>query len=494
MKRARLLLIALIATLAGSTACGGGGYTQAAKLSDRRSSPAVTPGGTTSVADHAPPRLKRKRRPVPDPTETRLSNGVRVLFYEQHDFPAASLGFVLDRGASAAPPEVAELYANAIPIGSTKNESSKDATGELAWLGAHMGARAWQDAVSVSVTTLSVLLPQVLPRVCAMATTPTFDDDSLTFARANAKRSAHAYREDPSTMSDVALRSLLFPDRHPYGLVAVAGNATRFEQMSKNELENFRDMYVAADRLTVIASGDIKPAELIPRLERCLAHVTRKKGADAPPIPAAITPNKARIVLVPRANASQANISLGFIGVRRGDPRAASLAVLESILGRSLSGRMNLNIRAEHGYSYGVRMATHSWREGGMIAVNTSADTAHAADTVKGLLAELQRIQNEPIEAAELERAKLHAASGLLVVDNSASGFGLLQSLAIYGLPLGHFEQLALRIEATTEADVQAAATKSFTTGSVQIAVVGDPSLADSLRALGIGEVTVRRE
>jgi predicted Zn-dependent peptidase len=30
--------------------------------------------------------------------------------------------------------------------------------------------------------------------------------------------------------------------------------------------------------------------------------------------------------------------------------------------------------------------------------------------------------------------------------------------------------------------------------GTVQIAVVGDPSLADSLRALGLGEVTVRRE
>lgn len=96
----------------------------------------------------------------------------------------------------------------------------------------------------------------------------------------------------------------------------------------------------------------------------------------------------------------------------------------------------------------------------------------------------------QPISAPELRRAKLNAISHRIDGDDVSSGW--LVMLASSGLPLRYYEQLAQQIEAVSESDVQAAAKRYFTTGNVQIAVVGDASLADSLRALGIGEVTVR--
>lgn len=485
-------LAALAALALAFLGCGGGNYRPAGALDDRRPPPVVAPRAGAAESEAPPARpLKRKRRPLADPTELRLTNGVRVLFLEEHDFPAATVGFILDRGAAAAPPGVAELYAQAIRGGSTKSASAKDNRGELTWLGAQISSHASQDSVSLTVTAISALLPQLVPHVCAMATTATFDDDSLGDARATARSAALHMREDPETIADIALRPLLFPDRHPYGFVPSASNPARFSEMSKNELENFRDMYVAADRLTVVVSGDVKPPMLLPRLEQCLAGVARKKGAAAPSVPAAAAPSKPRIVLVPRAGASQANIELGFMGVRRSDPSLGALLVLESLLGRSLSGRMNLTIRAEHGYSYGVHMRTRAWRDGGMIAVSTSANTANAVDTVRGLLSELQRVQSQPISVPELERAKLHA--GARVAADAGDNGGGLSLLAALGLPLRHYEDLAQSIERITEADLQAAATKAFGT-SVQMAIVGDPSLADPLRALGVGEVTLRRE
>lgn len=124
-----------------------------------------------------------------------------------------------------------------------------------------------------------------------------------------------------------------------------------------------------------------------------------------------------------------------------------------------------------------------------------STDTAHAAETVKGLLSELQRVQDQPIEGADLARAKLNAVAEIVSAEEAGSGsISLLESLAASGLSLRHHEELAQSIERVSEADVQAAAKKYFTTNTVQIAVVGEPSLADSLRALGIGEVRVVRE
>ncbi len=49
-----------------------------------------------------PDRSATKPRPLATPTEARLSNGVRVLMLERHDFPSISAVLVLDRGAVAA--------------------------------------------------------------------------------------------------------------------------------------------------------------------------------------------------------------------------------------------------------------------------------------------------------------------------------------------------------------------------------------------------------
>lgn len=481
-------LVAAVIAFSAS-ACGGADYRSSAALTDRGLPPAVSPG--SGGAEAAPPGpLARRRRPLVVPTETRLSNGIRVLFVEEHAFPSATLGFVVDRGVAAAAPGVAELYTQAMYSASTKNATARDNREELSWRGARLDGNVSQDAVSLSVTAISALLPQVLPHVCAMATGPIFDDDALDGARINARTTALRARENPDDMAEVALRPLLFPDRHPYGVVPWLESPTRFTSMARNEVENFRDMFVAADRITVVVAGDVKPPAIVPGLEKCLAGLARKKGALAPPIPPPAAPSRSHVVLVPRAGASQANIWLGFTGVRRSDPSLAALLVLKSLLGRSLSGRLNLAIRGEHGYSYGVHMMTRTWREGGMIAVTTAANSAHAAETVKGLLTELARIQREPIPAPELDRAKLHAAAR---VTSDDGGFGGLSQLAALGLPLRHYEDLAEGIEAITEADLRAAATRFFGS-TVQVAVVGDPSLAEPLRALGIGDVTIRRD
>jgi predicted Zn-dependent peptidase len=120
-----------------------------------------------------------------------------------------------------------------------------------------------------------------------------------------------------------------------------------------------------------------------------------------------------------------------------------------------------------------------------MVYVETAVETAHTAQAVKSIVAELSRVRTEPVDEAELARAKSHAADH---ADERA-----LATLAVSGLPLGYDEDVAARVDRLTQEDVRAAAHRVLATEVVQIAIVGDPDvIAEPLRALGIAEVTVR--
>ena len=71
-----------------------------------------------------------------------------------------------------------------------------------------------------------------------------------------------------------------------------------------------------------------------------------------PPNPKAATEKK--IFLIDRPNSVQTSIMLGNIAIDRRDPDYITLQVFNQILGGSGAARLFLNLREEHGYTYGV--------------------------------------------------------------------------------------------------------------------------------------------
>jgi len=240
--------------------------------------------------------------------------------------------------------------------------------------------------------------------------------------------------------------------------------------------------------------GDFKPVTVLARLEQRLGKLPRKKASAPPSAAQPAAPSRARIVVVPRKGASQSNVAIGFAGAPQASDDQAALAILETMLGRSLSGRLDLKVRGEHGFTYGVEMNAPSWRTAGVIEITAAVEAAHTAEAVKGLLGELTRAGTQPIEPEELMRAKIHALGELGYEDEGSTDMdlGMLETLATEDLPLDWYGKVASRLESLEEADVREAAARFFTANTAQIAVVGDPDVVvGPLRALGIGDVEV---
>lgn len=496
-------LSSLLAALA--SACGPSvpSYAIEEPLTDRRvtdASPtapvAKAASASTSPSDEflpeqQPAPLDGKRRTLPKATEARLSNGVRVVMVERHDFPAVSVGFVLDRGIASAAPGVAKLYASAL-FGASKDFESHDAYAYFGYVGAKPNSWAHSETIGFDVMTLSLLVGGPVTRVGSMFSTPRFESDDVTWARENLRAHQRAYREDPSTTASAVLGSMMFSSEHPYGRTTERLSDDRIKELTPADLVKFRDRYLGGDHVSVVVVGDFKKDAVLPRLERALAHLPRK--ADAPPVPPAPPPpSSARILVVDRKGASQSNVALGFPGIRQGDPAQPSVALLQSLLGRGLSGRLNIKTRGEHGSTYGVHVHNRAMRNAGVFEVDAAVDTPRTVETIRGLLNELKRMRTEPVAAEEFQRARANASDDLLDTENASDLLSAYETIAGYGLPIDYYETKSKEMWRLKPADIQAVSERILGTESVQIAIVGDASaIVGPLRELGIGEVVVR--
>lgn len=495
----RPLLIVGCAAVLLTSACSPSvkSYAITSPLSDRLAhesdalAPVAKASSSAGLASEQPGPLERKRRPLPKPTEARLSNGIRVIMVESHDFPSVTVGFMLDRGITAAAPGVARLYADAL-FGASKDFDSSDAYSYFTYMGAKPNSWAGAETLGFDVTTLSLLIGGPIARVGSMFTTPLFESDDLKRTVVNLRAEERGRAESPTMTATAVLDTMMFSSAHPYGHKIERLTDERIKALSRDDLIQFRDRHLSADHVSIVVVGDFNPRALLPKLDRAVARLPRTSGNFAtPPVPP--PPTSARILVIDRKGASQSNIALGFSSVRRDDPAQTSLALLQSILGRGLSGRLNIKTRGEHGSTYGVHVRNRALRAAGMFEIDAAVDTPRTVETIRGLLAELQRMRVEPLASEEFQRARALAVDNLLDVDGSDSVFSAYQSVAADGLPLDYFQKKAGELSKLTPADIQAFSERFLKTESVQIAIVGDASaIVGPLRELGIGEVVVR--
>ena len=168
---------------------------------------------------------------------------------------------------------------------------------------------------------------------------------------------------------------------------------------------------------------------------------------------------------------------------------------MNAILGGLFNSRINLNLREAHAYTYGAFSAFDWRRDAGPFVVSTAVRTDVTAAAITEVAAEIERMRREAVPQQELTLATSYL-DGVFPIryETTAAVAGALANQIIYGLPDDYFDTYRSHIARVTADSVQAAARKHLDPSRMQVVVVGDPSIADALKALGHGEFISRTE
>jgi len=439
-----------------------------------------------------PPALK-----LPTIQKRQLTNGLPVWLVELHEVPVVQVSFVVLGGSSndqAGKYGIANLAAAMLEEGAG-TRSSLEIADAIDFLGADLTAASGVDSTGVRLHVPVARLADALPIMADVALRPTFPKDELERLRQQRLTTILQAHDDPNTIASLAFSRVLYGADHRYG-TATMGTAETIKAFTVEDLRAYYTGAFRPENAGLIVVGDIVPDKALPLLE---THFGKWKPT-APPRPRAVlqTPGQpvARVVyVVDKPNAPQSQIRIGWIGVPRSTADYFPIQVLNTVLGGAFSSRLNLNLREQHGYTYGATSAFDMRISAGPFAAAAGVQTDKTAESLTEFFNELTGIL-KPIPVDELERAKNYVAlrfPGSFETTGDISR--RLEDAFVFKLPDDYFSRYVQNIEAVTAAEAQRVAQKYIAPDKFAVVVVGDKkTIEPKIRALNLGpikEVTI---
>lgn len=421
-----------------------------------------------------------------------LSNGLKVVLAERHEAPVVNLQMMVDSGYSAdsaALPGVASLTLRMLEEG-TATRKSLEIGEELERLGATFGASINLDGAFVGMNALKATLPQALGLYADLVRNPAFPQNE--FARLQKDRLAAIAREkvDPQGIALRVVPALMYGQGHVYARTA-NGTEDAVGRMTRGDLANFHATWFKPNNATLLVVGDTTLAEITPMLEKTFGGW---KGGEVPKkvIATVPAPGKPLVYLIDRPGALQSVIVGAQLAPPRNSPESLPLEIVNDVFGGTFSSRINMNLREDKHWSYGVRSLVQPAVGQRTFMSISPVQTDKTGDALKELVREYKGVAGErQITGAELKFAQDNRTLRLPGSFETAGQLGgAYTTILQYGLPDDYYNTYTEKALALTPEQANALAARSFLTDRLVWVVVGDMSKVEKdVRALNLGEV-----
>jgi zinc protease len=448
-------------------------------------------------------KLDRSKEPAPGDAmslklpplqKSELSNGLKIVLAERHTAPVVNFTLLVDSGYSADPAGAtgtASFEQRMLEEG-TPTRDSLQIGEELESLSANFTASANLDWAVVNLNTLKSTMDKSLDIYADLILHPAFPQKE--FERLQKERIAGIQREKvtPQSMALRVVPSLLYGKDHPYAVPFTGtGTEASVKKMTREDLAKFHETWFRPNNATLLVVGDTTLAEIKPKLEKLLASW---KPGDVPrrTLPQVAEPEKDVVYLIDRPGSGQSVIFGAQLAPPQNDPDAIALQLANSIFGGKFSSRINMNLREDKHWSYGVRAVLPAARGQRPYISISAVQTDKTKESMVELVKEYKNIAGEkPITADELKDEQSNTTLGLPGTFETVQQLsGAYATILQYGLPEDYYNTFTQKALALTPDNENETAKKYILPDHLIWVVVGDMNKVEAgIRELNLGEV-----
>jgi len=427
------------------------------------------------------------------PESTKLANGLTLVLSTRKGLPVVAANLVVRTGSDANPldkPGLANFTAAMLDEGTATRDALQIAD-QLAQIGASLGTRSTMDATFVEGASLKKNFSQTLALMADVALHPSFPSDEIERQRASRLAQLVQQRENPGQLAGKVMATVLYGDRHPYGFTEL-GTDDAVKAVTRDDMLSFWKQSFLPNNAALIVAGDITMAELKPLAETSFNGWA--PGTAVRPSLGNPQTTSARVVIVDKPGAPQTELRVVGIGAARSSPDFQAMRVMNTALGELFSSRINMNLREEHGYTYGASSQFVFRRSAGPFVAGTGVRTDVTAPAVTEILKEIRGMAEKPIDSEELRLSKDSLTRSLpSAFETSANVAASFSNIFVFDLGLDYFTKYPARVDAVTTAQAKAVAEKYLVPGKLIVVAVGDRAkIEPELRKLNLGPVEIR--
>jgi len=267
-----------------------------------------------------------------------------------------------------------------------------------------------------------------------------------------------SYNDSPSELIFDDFEEMIFA-QHPIGH-NILGKPELLEQYTTSDAVSFVGKHYKPEEMVFFVLGDLNFNQLIRMGEKYLKTENNIKDSIVRTSPISYLPVRKEI----DKNTHQVHFMMGNRCYDLYHPDRLGMYLLNNILGGpGMNSLLNLSLREKHGLVYNVESNYQPFTDTGMWSVYFGCDTENAARCEQLVLAELQKLCDQPLSENALKKYKLQLMGQMAISSEQKENFALSlgKSYMRYG-KIEDMETVKKRIEAITAEKLQAIAVEMF--------------------------------
>ena len=428
----------------------------------------------------------------------KLDNGVEVILAERHTVPAVQLQLLFDAGYAAD--QGRKLGTSSFTM-SMLDEGSKDLDSvEIAKrkqrLGAIIATSCGLDQCNASLNALDDQLKPSLELFTDIVRNPAFREADISRVRGQWLAGIAQEKSQPTGIALRTLPPLLYGKGHAYAIPFTgSGTEASIKSLTTGDMRTFMADFIRPDNMKILVAGDTTLDKIIPSLNAAFGHW--KAPASKLPVKnigEVAAPKQVRVYLVDRPDAQQSLILAGSLAPSTEAPNNLEIQTMNGAFGGTFTSRLNMNLREDKHWAYGAFSFLSNARGQRPYLLYAPVQTDKTAPSVAEMLKEARAvIGDKPLTAQEISKIKVGDVRSMPGGYQTTSAvMGALQGIALYHRPDDYVQTLKSRIEAQSDASVEAAAKQLIHPDQLTWVIVGDLKKIEApIRALKLGDVQV---
>jgi predicted Zn-dependent peptidase len=426
------------------------------------------------------PARAGRRAPTAGHRRAVLPNGLRVVTQEMPQARSVAIGLFVGVGSrqeQGAHAGLSHMLEHLVFKGTERYPDAGELSEAVEGCGGAVNASTDRELTVYSAKVPAGALRTGLDVVSQMVLRPLLRRADLAAEKPVIVDEIRMYEDSPGDHVFSMFDTLLF-GRHPLGR-EIAGTPGSVRRATRPGVVGHWRRWYRPAHLVLGVAGATTHEEILAAAGSWFAD-----GADwladveAPPDPelAPVSPSPVApgSVSVGYRRLAQGNLCLGMPGAARMDPDRWALDLLGALLGDGMSSRLFLELRERRSLAYDVSTFAATYADCGTFGVHAGFDPDNADRVIAAILDELERVVQDPVPAAELDRARAYTRGRLqLRMEDTgavAAWLGTGESLLPRIMTVDEVVEL---LEAVTPDDILRVARRFARPDQARLAVLG---------------------
>ena len=418
--------------------------------------------------DYTPPMAARYR--------TVLAGGVAAYMVEDHELPLVNVSLTIRAGSYLDPAGkegLAAAVGSQLRSGGTTRWKASDFDEQAEFLAVNVSSFIGSTSGGANVNALTRTLDDALALYFEMLAHPAFSQDRLDLYKSQQLQAMERRNDSSDAIEAREWNRLLRGEKH---FTSAHSTKASIQALTREDLVAFHRKYYHPGNFIFAVSGDFRTADMKARLEKALAGWSVSKE-PVPPVPKPDFTPVPGVYIVDKPDVNQGRVSIGHLGIRRGNPDEIALEVMNGILGGAdFSSRITNRVRSDEGlaYSAGSSFTAGIYYEG-QFRASLQSKSATVAQAARIVLDEIERIRKDKVSADELETIKNNLIEVFPRYFGTAAAIaGTFAADEFTGRDPKYWETYRERVRTVSADDVLRVAAKYLDPDKLVILVVGN--------------------